>query len=187
MTETPNPHIIDPDTLTGEMRPIRPAVLSLGSNLGDRLATLQGAIDTLSDTPEVHVVVVSSVYETTPVDSPADAPDFLNAIVIADTTLSVAMLLDRVKAVEAAFGREHGEPNAPRTLDIDLVVVGDRLSDSDDLTLPHPRAHERAFVLVPWHEVDASASIPGKGKVADLLSEIDTSGVLHRGDLELEV
>src|ERR1044071_3711006 len=100
MTETPNPNIIDPDTLTGEMRPIRPAVLSLGSNVGDRLANLQGAIAALADTPEVHVAAVSSVYETTPVDAPEDSPDFLNAILIADTTLSVAMLLERAQAVE---------------------------------------------------------------------------------------
>ncbi len=187
MTETPNPHIIDPDTLTGEMRPIRPAVLSLGSNVGDRLANLQGAIDALADTPDVHVVAVSSVYETAPVDAPPDSPDFLNAILLADTTLSVAMLLDRAQAVEAAFGRERAGVNAPRTLDVDLIVVGDRLSDTEELTLPHPRAHERAFVLVPWHEVDEQAQIPGKGKIADLLAELDTSGVVHRDDVALEV
>jgi 2-amino-4-hydroxy-6-hydroxymethyldihydropteridine diphosphokinase len=187
MTETPNPHIIDPDTLTGEMRPIRPAVLSLGSNVGDRAANLQGAIDTLADTPEVNVVTVSSVYETAPVDAPPGSPDFYNAILLIDTTLSVAMLLDRAQAVEAAFGREHGETNAPRTLDVDLIVVGDRLSETDELTLPHPRAHERAFVLVPWHEIDEQAQIPGKGKIADLLAEVNTDGVVRLPELELEV
>lgn len=187
MTETPNPHIIDPDTLTGEMRPIRPAVLALGSNVGDRLANLQGAIDSLADTPEVHVVAVSSVYETEAVDSPDGAPDFLNAVLLADTTLSVAMLLDRAQAVEAAYGRDRGVRNAPRTLDVDVIVVGDRLSDTEELTLPHPRAYERAFVLVPWLEVDAQAGIPGRGKIADLLPDLDTSGVVHRGDLMLEV
>jgi 2-amino-4-hydroxy-6-hydroxymethyldihydropteridine diphosphokinase len=186
MTETPNPHIIDPDTLTGEMRAIRPAVLSLGSNVGDRVANLQGAIDSLADTPEVHMVAVSSVYETQPVDAPDGSPDFLNAIVLADTTLSIAMLLERAQAIEAAFGREHGERNAPRTLDIDLIVVGDRVNESPELTLPHPRAHERAFVLVPWHEIDARAVIPGKGKISDLLSGVDTSTVV-RHDAELEV
>jgi 2-amino-4-hydroxy-6-hydroxymethyldihydropteridine diphosphokinase len=187
MTETPNPHIIDPDTLTGEMRPIRPAVLSLGSNVGDRAANLQGAIDTLADTPEVHVVTVSSVYETEPVDAPPGSPNFFNAILLIDTTLSVAMLLDRAHAVEAAFGREYGERNAPRTLDVDLIVVGDRLSDSDELILPHPRAHERAFVLVPWQEIDEQAQIPGRGKIADLLSGIDARGVSRLDDVELEV
>jgi 2-amino-4-hydroxy-6-hydroxymethyldihydropteridine diphosphokinase len=186
MTETPNPHIIDPDTLTGEMRPIRPVVLSLGSNEGDRLANLQGAIDSLADTPDVHLVAFSSVYETVPVEAPAGSPDFLNIVLLADTTLAAATLLDRVLAVEDAFGRTRGETNAPRTLDIDLVVVGDKVSDTDELRLPHPRAHERAFVLVPWLEVDAGAQIPGKGKIVDLLAEMDTSGVVKRADLELE-
>lgn len=187
MTETPNPHIIDPDTLTGEMRPIRPAVLSLGSNVGDRLAHLQGAVDSLADTPEVHLVAVSSVYETKGVDTTPDSSGFLNVVLLADTTLSVAMLLERAQAVESAYGRERGEKNAPRTMDIDLVVVGDRLSDTDELTLPHPRAHERAFVLVPWREIDEQAQIPGKGKIAELLNGVDTSGVTRRDDLALDV
>lgn len=187
MTETPNPYIVDSDTLSGEMRPIRPAVLSLGSNAGDRLANLQGAIEALSDTPEVKLAAVSSVYETAPVDAPAGSPTFLNCVVLADTTLSVSVLLDRALAIEAAYGRERGERNAPRTLDVDIVVVGDRVSDTDDLTLPHPRAHARPFVLVPWHEIDARAQIPGHGKVADLLADLDTSGVTRRADLEIVV
>ncbi|MBA3264969.1 MAG: 2-amino-4-hydroxy-6-hydroxymethyldihydropteridine diphosphokinase [Nocardioidaceae bacterium] len=186
MTETPNPNIGDSEFLTGEMRPIRLAVLSLGSNIGDRLANLQGGIDALADTPEVRLVDVSSVYETVPVDAAVGTPDFLNVIVRADTTLSVALLLERVQAVEAAFGRERGDRNAPRTLDVDLIVVGDRLCDTEELTLPHPRAHERAFVLVPWREVDAEAIIPGRGKVADLLADLDVSGVVARNDLTLE-
>lgn len=186
MTETPNPHI-DPDTLTGEMRAIRPAVVALGSNIGDRQANLQGALDALADTPEVYVASVSSVYETAPLNAPEGSPDFLNVVVLADTTLSIAMLLDRAQAVEAAFGRERGERFGPRTLDVDLIVVGDRISDTKELTLPHPRAHERAFVLVPWHEIDPQASIIGRGKIADLLAGMDTSGVVVRPDLELEL
>ncbi len=191
MTETPNPHIIDPDTLTGEMRPIRPAVIGLGSNVGDRLANLQGAIDALADTPDVHVVTVSSVYETEPVDAPEGSPDFLNAVMLADTTLSVTTLLERAQAVEAAFGRERAEANAPRTLDVDLIIVGDRISETDELVLPHPKAHERAFVLVPWHEIDEQAQIPPTqqhpgGKISDLLAALDTSGVVRRDDLQLE-
>lgn len=186
MTETPNPNIGDSEFLTGEMRPIRPTVLSLGSNAGDRLANLQGALEALADTPEVRLVEVSSVYETPAVDAPAGAPDFFNVIVLADTTLSVALLLDRVQAIETAFGRERGDRNAPRTLDVDLIVVGERLSETEDLTLPHPRAHERAFVLVPWHEIDPGAQIPGRGMVADLLADLDTSRVVARNDLALE-
>jgi 2-amino-4-hydroxy-6-hydroxymethyldihydropteridine diphosphokinase len=186
MTETPNPHI-DPDTITGEMRPIRPAVLALGSNCGDRLANLQGALNAFADTPEVNVVAVSSVYETTPVGAPNGSDDFLNAVLLADTTLSVSVLLDRAMAVEDAYGRVRTEPNGPRTLDVDLIVVGDRVADTDDLRLPHPRAHQRAFVLVPWHEIDADAQIPGYGKIADLLSDLDSSGVVARPDLALEI
>jgi hypothetical protein len=104
MTETPNPYIVDADTMTGEMRPIRQAVLSLGSNVGERLATLQGAVDALLDTPEVKVVSVSPVYETQPVDAPAGSGDFLNAVLLLDTTLSVHTLLDRCGADETASG-----------------------------------------------------------------------------------
>ena len=104
MTETPNPHIIDADTLTGEMHPIRRVVVAVGSNKGDRLANLQGAVDSLADTPEVWVTGVSPVYETEPVDCPPGAPTFLNAVVLFDSTLSAMTLLDRVLAIEDAFG-----------------------------------------------------------------------------------
>jgi len=187
VTETPNPNIIDADTLTGEMRPIRRAVLSLGSNLGERMDNLQGAVRALADTPDVWVTGVSPVYETEPVDAPAGSDMFLNAVVLADTTLAATRLLDRALAIEDAFDRERSEvQNAPRTLDVDLIVVGDRRSDTDELVLPHPRAHERAFVLVPWQEIDDQAQIPGKGKISDLLSDLDTSGVVRRDDFELE-
>jgi 2-amino-4-hydroxy-6-hydroxymethyldihydropteridine diphosphokinase len=187
MTETPNPHIVDADTLTGEMRPIRRCVLSLGSNLGDRLAKLQGAVNSLADTPDVAVTAVSSVYETQPVGAPEESGPFLNAVVLLDTTLPSRVLLDRCQAVETAFGRERtGVANAPRTLDVDLIVVGDRLADDEDLVLPHPRAHERAFVLVPWAELEPDAELPGFGSVAELAEKVGTEGVVRRDDLELE-
>jgi len=187
VTETPNPNIIDADTLTGEMRPIRRAVLALGSNLGDRMGALQGAVDTIADTPDVWVTSVSPVYETEPVDSPDDAGLFLNAVMLVDTTLAAHRLLDRALAVEDAYDRERSEiRNAPRTLDIDLIVVGDRRSD-DDLVLPHPRAHERAFVLQPWHDVEPDAELPEAGPVADLLAGLDTSIVTKRDDMVLEI
>ena len=109
VTETPNPHLIDADTITGEMHPIRRAVLALGSNLGDRLASLQGAITSLADTPDVWLTAVSPVYETEPVDAPDDAPPFLNAVVLIDTTLPAHRLLDRALAIEDAFDRERSE------------------------------------------------------------------------------
>ena len=185
MTETPTPYELDADTMTGGMRPIRQAVLSIGSNLGDRAARLQGAVSALEDTPEVTVVAISSVYETDPVGAPEGSGSFLNAVVLIDTTLTVHTLLDRALAIEDAFGRERSEPGAPRTLDVDIIVVGDRVANDDSLTLPHPRAHERGFVLVPWLEIDLEGEIPGHGFVADLISGVDTSGVKKREDVEI--
>ncbi|MCW2781068.1 MAG: folK [Marmoricola sp.] len=186
MTETPNPNIVDTDTLTGEMHPIRRAVLSIGSNLGDRSVNLQGALDALADTPEVWVTGISPIYETSPVDSPEDAEDYLNAVILIDTTLSAPTLLDRALAIESAYGRERGVPNAPRTLDVDLIVVGDRRSDTDELQLPHPRAGERAFVLVPWFDLEPDAEIPGLGPIAELLEKTGRDGVIRRDDIELD-
>jgi 2-amino-4-hydroxy-6-hydroxymethyldihydropteridine diphosphokinase len=188
VTETPNPNIVDADTLTGEMRPIRRAVLSLGSNLGERLASLQGAVNALADTPDVWVTEVSPVYETEPVDAPEGSKSFLNAVVLLDTTLAATRLLDRAHAIEDAFGRERtGQANAPRTLDVDLIVVGDRRGYDDSLRLPHPRAAERAFVLQPWYDVEPDAVIPDAGAVADLLEKTDRSGLTKREDLALQV
>lgn len=187
MTDYPNPTHIDSDTLTGDMRPIKRAVLSLGSNLGDRVANLEGALDTLADTPEVWITGVSPVYETAPLDSPEDASDFLNAVVLIDTTLSAYTLLDRALAIETAFGRERqdGVRNAPRTLDVDLIVVGEKQLSEETLTLPHPRVGERAFVLAPWADLEPDAEVPGRGRVADLLAAIGTDGVNRRDDLVL--
>jgi 2-amino-4-hydroxy-6-hydroxymethyldihydropteridine diphosphokinase len=188
MTETPNPHIVDADTLTGEMRPIRRVVVALGSNLGERLASLQGAVDALNDTPDVWVTAVSPVYETAPVNSPEGSPAFLNAIVLADTTLAANRLMDRALAIEDAYGRERTEePNSPRTLDVDLIVVGDRRSDTESLRLPHPRAAERAFVLKPWFDLEPDAELPDHGPIADLLGRVGLDGVTVRDDLTLDL
>jgi 2-amino-4-hydroxy-6-hydroxymethyldihydropteridine diphosphokinase len=187
VTETPNPHIIDADTLTGEMRPIRRVVVALGSNLGERMASLQGAVDALADTPDVWITGVSPVYETEPVDSPADAGPYLNAVVLADTTLAANRLMDRALAIEDAFERERSNVvNAPRTLDVDLIVVGDRRSDTAALRLPHPKAHERAFVLKPWYDLEPDAVFPDHGPIAELLAGVRLDGVIAREDLTLE-
>jgi 2-amino-4-hydroxy-6-hydroxymethyldihydropteridine diphosphokinase len=185
VTEAPTPYVLDADTMTSGMRPIRQAVLALGSNLGDRHGKLQGAVSALEDTPEVTVVAISSVYETEPVGTPEGAPPFLNAVVLIDTTLTVHTLLDRALAIEDAFGRVRTEANASRTLDVDVIVVGNRIAEDEQLVLPHPRAHERGFVLVPWLEIDPEGEIPGKGFVADLIGGVDTSGVVKREDLEI--
>ena len=182
---SPNPYAIDTDTLSG-MKPLRKVVYSLGSNLGDRLNNLQGAVDALRDTPDVIVVDVSSVYETEPVGGPADSPSFLNLVVVAETTLEPRTLLERALAIEDAYGRERGEKWAPRTLDVDLIMVGNTSTDTEDLRLPHPLARERAFVLLPWLEVDAKGEIPGVGKVADLAGQVPGEGVVRRDDLLIE-
>ena len=188
MTETPNPNIIDADTLTGEMRPIRRAVLALGSNLGERMASLQGAVNAIADTPDVWVTGVSPVYETEPVASPPEAKTYLNAVVLIDTTLAATRLMDRALAIEDAFERERTEDeNAPRTLDVDLIVVGDRRNDDDFLRLPHPRAAARAFVLQPWHDLEPEAEFPDLGPIAELLEKADRSGISRRDDLTLEI
>ena len=188
MTETPNPHIVDADTLTGEMRPIRRAVLALGSNLGERMTALQGAVNALADTPDVWVTGVSPVYETDPVDSPPEAKKYLNAVVLIDTTLAATRLMDRALAIEDAFDRERSEvANAPRTLDVDLIVVGDRRSDEEHLRLPHPRATGRAFVLKPWFDLEPDAEFPDAGPIADLLATLGTDGLTLRDDLALEL
>ena len=182
---SPNPYAIDADTLSG-MKPLRKVVYSLGSNLGDRLNNLQGAVDALRDTPDVIVVDVSSVYETEPVGGPADSPSFLNLIVVAETTLEPRTLLERALAIEDAYGRERGEKWAPRTLDVDLIMVGNTSTDTEDLRLPYPLAGERAFVLLPWLEIDAKGEIPGVGKVADLAGRVSGDGVVRRDDLLIE-
>lgn len=187
MTETPNPHIIDADTMTGGLRPIRRIVLALGSNLGDRAANLQGAVNALADTPDLRMVGVSPVYENPAFDGPEGAPHFLNAVIVADSTLGARTLLERAFAIEDAFGRVRGERGAPRTLDVDLIVVGDREVVEPDFVLPHPRAHERGFVLIPWAAVDPDGEIPGHGKIADLLPGVDQTILTRVDDLELRL
>ncbi|MFC5822989.1 2-amino-4-hydroxy-6-hydroxymethyldihydropteridine diphosphokinase [Nonomuraea insulae] len=161
-------------------------VLSLGSNLGHRFQTLQGAVDTLFDAPGLDFVKASPVYETDPVGGPEGQRPYLNAIVVAETTLEPRTLLERAQGVENAFGRERAERWGPRTLDIDLIVVGETVCDDPDLTLPHPRAHEREFVLVPWSKADPQGVVPGRGPVAELLAGLAEQGVRLRDDLKLQ-
>jgi 2-amino-4-hydroxy-6-hydroxymethyldihydropteridine diphosphokinase len=160
--------------------------LALGSNQGDRMSMLQGAIDELGRTGSVRIVAVSPVFETHPVGGP-DQPDFLNAVVVAETLLSPRALLERALDVELMFGRERIERWGPRTLDIDLLSMDDFVVDEPDLTLPHPRAHERPFVLVPWAALDPGAAVPGRGPVGVLADAVDRRGVRARPDLELHL
>ena len=162
----------------------RRAALSLGSNQGNRLETLQGAIDALAETDGVEVAAVSGVFETDPVGGPQQ-PDYLNAVVVVLTTLSARDLLARAHEIEQRFGRVRTERWGPRTLDVDIVAVGDERVDEPDLVVPHPRAAERAFVLLPWLDADPDAALPGRGPVAGLLTGLDTKGVRPRSDVSL--
>ncbi|MEW9533330.1 2-amino-4-hydroxy-6-hydroxymethyldihydropteridine diphosphokinase [Microbispora sp. NPDC049125] len=159
-------------------------VLALGSNLGRRIEYLQGALDALFDAPGLTFVAVSPVYETDPVGGPTQAA-YLNAVVIGEGMLDPRTLLDRAQGIENAFGRTREERWGPRTLDVDLIAVGGLTSDDPELTLPHPRAHERAFVLIPWAQADPGAVLPGRGSVAALLAGVDGGGVRLRTDLSL--
>ena len=176
----------------------RRAVLSVGANLGDRLGTLQGCVEALGRLRETEVLAVSPVYETAPVGGPSQ-PDYLNAVVIVATGLSPAGLLAVVNRIEADFGRVRPpDPAAvrfgPRTLDIDIISFAEEISADPVLTLPHPRAHERAFVLAPWHDLDPGARLPGRGPVADLLAGASLGGanlsgqdISRRADLTLSL
>jgi 2-amino-4-hydroxy-6-hydroxymethyldihydropteridine diphosphokinase len=168
------------------------AVLSLGSNLGDRHAHLTAAVERLSDV----LMLVSGVYETPPWGD-ADQPAYLNAVALVAGDEDAAGWLARARALEAAAGRarDPGRRYGPRTLDVDVIMVWSDdglpvLSTDPDLTLPHPRAHERAFVLRPWLDIQPYAEIPGYGWVADLMRApavaADLPGVNPRTDLFLE-
>lgn len=164
----------------------RRAAIGLGSNQGDRLAMLQRAVDKLADTEAVVVVAVSPVFETDPVGGP-DQPDYLNAVVVVETALLPRALLERALEVEQEHGRVRTQRWGPRTIDIDLLSIAGVAVDEPDLKLPHPRAHERAFVLVPWAAVDPGAFLPEGGKVRVLAEAIDRRGVRTRPDLELHL
>ena len=159
---------------------MRRAVLALGSNLGDRTDILQGGADAIARLPELRVTAVSPVYETVPVGGPPQ-PDFLNAVLLVQTSLPSHELLSRLHEIEAGFDRVRLVRWGPRTLDIDIITVAGERSDDPELTLPHPRAHQRAFVLAPWHDADPDAVLPGYGPVADLLAGVDQSGIRRSG------
>jgi 2-amino-4-hydroxy-6-hydroxymethyldihydropteridine diphosphokinase len=162
-----------------------PVVIALGSNLGDRLENLQGGLDALFDGPGLEFAAVSPVYETAPAGGP-DQADYLNAVLVARTSMAAAAVLERCHGVEAVFGRTRTVRWGPRTLDLDVIVYGDEVSDDPALTLPHPRAHERAFVLAPWYAADPDAEIPGRGRVADLLAGVDLAGVRRLDGITLQ-
>ena len=145
------------------------AYVALGANLGEPRATISAALAALADLASTTVVARSSLYRTAPVGL-KHQPDFINAVAALDTALTPWQLLEALFALEAHFGRSRSVPNAPRTLDLDLLLHGDTSLGEARLTLPHPRMHERAFVLAPLAEIAPGCAIPGRGLVADLLS-----------------
>ena len=153
--------------------PASPAVIALGSNVGDRMVYLALAVSIL--TP----YAVSPVYETAPVGGPEQG-DFLNAVVLAD--LDAARAWERAQVAEQRARRSRGIRWGPRTLDVDVIWA---TGQAADLLLPHPRAAERAFVLAPWADVQPGAVLPGWGRVKDLLAALDLSGIRRRDDLVL--
>jgi 2-amino-4-hydroxy-6-hydroxymethyldihydropteridine diphosphokinase len=151
-------------------------LLALGTNLGERLSNLRAALEAFA--PEIHVLAESAVYETEPWGY-ADQPAFLNMVVRAQTELTPPELLDRLKNLEATLGRTPTFRNGPRLIDLDILFYDDLLLDTPSLVIPHPRLHERAFVLVPLAEVAPTLMHPRLGQsVAQLLATVDRRGVV---------
>ncbi len=153
--------------------------MALGANLGDRAATLEAALAELRRLPLVDEVAASTPIESVAVtlDGPDDTePAYLNAVALVRTRLAPSVLLGMLHAIEARHGRERRERWGARTLDLDLIAYGDVVSEDERLLVPHPRAHERDFVLVPWLEIDPDAVLPGRGRVADLLTALRGGG-----------
>lgn len=153
----------------------QPAVIALGANQGDRAATLHAAVRELADADGVELVAISSLHETVALrlDGPdPDAPAYLNAVALIRTELTPDALLELLHVIESDHGRVRVERWGDRTLDLDIVDFAGIRRDRDGLTLPHPRAAERDFVLRPWLEVDPDAELAGQGRVADLLARL---------------
>lgn len=156
--------------------------LSLGANLDDRLAALQSAVDVCAE--HTRVVAVSGVYATDPVGGP-EQPEFLNAVLLLQTDAPPEQVLALAQRAEQAQGRTRGVRWGPRTLDVDVLTYGDLVSVDPELTLPHPRAVQRAFVMVPWAEVDPGFEVPGSGAtVAEIAATLDARRI-RRTDLGL--
>lgn len=146
------------------------AYLGLGANLGDARQSLKDAVVCLAQQHAITVLAKSSLYRTAPIDAGGD--DYYNLVVKLETSLSAPALLALCHRIEHHFGRERPFRNAPRTLDIDIVLYGDMRMDEPDLVIPHPRAFERAFVLVPLVEIDPEIAIPGHGRADALLPSV---------------
>lgn len=145
------------------------AVIALGANIGDPKEQMDIAVALLKESLEVSAI--SSYFTTAPVGGP-EQPDYLNAVCIADSELPAADLLALLHGIEKTLGRERIEHWGPRTIDLDLIQYGSLLSYAEELLLPHPRAHERRFVLEPWFEIEPDALLLTHGKISDLLAQL---------------
>ena len=145
------------------------AFVGIGANLGDPVAQVREAIAALAGLPQTRLVAASSLYRTAPLGYTAQ-DDFVNAACLLETALAPRALLDRLRAIEAAAGRERSFRNAPRTLDLDLLLYGGETIAEPGLAVPHPRLHERAFALAPVVELDPACVIPGRGLAREWLA-----------------
>ncbi|MGQ0579236.1 MAG: 2-amino-4-hydroxy-6-hydroxymethyldihydropteridine diphosphokinase [Betaproteobacteria bacterium] len=161
--------------------PATVAFIGLGSNLADPLVQVRQALVELGSIPGTRVTARSSLYRTFPVGD-LEQPDFINAVASVQTTLKPQALLAALLAIERRHGRRRAKRNAPRTLDLDLLLYGEEVLDEHGLKLPHPRLHERAFVLVPLAEIAHGVMVPGRGPVHELLTRVSCNGV-NRADV----
>ena len=152
------------------------AYIALGSNLEQPQRQLQAGFDALARLPDTQLMAKSSLYRSAPVGY-ANQPDFVNAVAAIRTAMEPRALLDALLAIEREHGRVREFPNAPRTLDLDIALYGERVILDPGLTVPHPRMHQRAFVMVPLAEIAPDARVPGHGRVRDLLAGVDIQSV----------
>jgi 2-amino-4-hydroxy-6-hydroxymethyldihydropteridine diphosphokinase len=164
---------------------LEPAYIALGANLKDPAAQVRAGFEELAMLPNTRLALISSLYASAPVGY-LDQPDFVNAVALVETALEPRALLDALLAIEHRYGRVRDFPNAPRALDLDIVLYADLQCDGPALTIPHPRLTERAFVLVPLAEIAPDAIVPGRGRVSDLVKAIDAASVTRLESTEEE-
>lgn len=152
------------------------AYIGLGSNMGDKRASILAALELLGKTPGIALLRTAPLYRTAPVGY-TEQEWFVNTVAEIDTTLSPRELLAACLEIERRLGRVRSMRWGPRVIDLDLLLYGELVVDEPDLVVPHPRMHERAFVLVPLADLAPDLAVPGRGKVKDLLGSLDTSGV----------
>ena len=152
------------------------AYVALGANLENPAMQIRRAMQELEQVTDTRVTAQSSLYRTVPVGF-LDQPDFVNAVARVETRLSPRAMLEALLAIENLHGRRRAQPNAPRTLDLDLLLYGSQVIDEPGLQVPHPRLHQRGFVLVPLAEIAADAMVPGRGRVGELLKLVECGGV----------